>query len=72
MQEWVAEDEIPFMRPLRFIPSDMKDRLPAIYHIAFDTKVDLLPLLLMSINITSNMHTRIYPLGIKFIEQLRT
>ncbi|KAG5217557.1 RNA polymerase I-specific transcription initiation factor [Trichophyton interdigitale] len=38
MQEWVAEDEIPFMRPLRFIPSDMKDRLPAIYHIAFDTK----------------------------------
>ncbi|EZF23793.1 hypothetical protein H112_03573 [Trichophyton rubrum D6] len=38
MQEWVAEDEIPFMRPLRFIPSDMKDRLPAIYHMAFDTK----------------------------------
>ncbi|KAM5438832.1 hypothetical protein McanMca71_000656 [Microsporum canis] len=38
MQRWVTEDEIPFMRPLRFIPSEMKDRLPAIYHVAFETK----------------------------------
>ncbi|KAM5438556.1 hypothetical protein MferCBS31731_004847 [Microsporum ferrugineum] len=39
MQRWVTEDEIPFMRPLRFIPSEMKDRLPAIYHVAFETKL---------------------------------
>ncbi|KAF3482967.1 uncharacterized protein GIQ15_02291 [Arthroderma uncinatum] len=38
VQKWITEDEVPFLRPLRFIPPAMKDRLPAIYHLALDTK----------------------------------
>ncbi|KAK2872060.1 hypothetical protein FQN49_002593 [Arthroderma sp. PD_2] len=38
MQKWITEDEIPFLRPVRFIPPEMKERLPAIYHLALDIK----------------------------------
>lgn len=38
-KSWILKDEIPLIRAIRFIPQDMKDRLPATYHYALDTKV---------------------------------
>ncbi|PGH16823.1 ubiquitin-60S ribosomal protein L40 [Helicocarpus griseus UAMH5409] len=35
---WILKDEVPLIRAIRFIPRDMKDRLPAAYHYALDTK----------------------------------
>ncbi|KLJ10053.1 hypothetical protein EMPG_14534 [Blastomyces silverae] len=38
LESWILNDEIPLIRAIRFIPQDMKDRLPAAYHYALDTK----------------------------------
>ncbi|KGQ02123.1 ubiquitin-60S ribosomal protein L40 [Paracoccidioides lutzii Pb01] len=38
VERWILNDEIPLIRAIRFIPQDMKDRLPAAYHFALDTK----------------------------------
>ncbi|PGG99193.1 ubiquitin-60S ribosomal protein L40 [Blastomyces parvus] len=38
LESWILNDEIPLIRAIRFIPRDMKDRLPAAYHYALDTK----------------------------------
>jgi hypothetical protein len=36
---WILKDEIPFIRLIRFIPQEMKLRLPALYHKALDSLV---------------------------------
>ncbi|KIX97599.1 uncharacterized protein Z520_06377 [Fonsecaea multimorphosa CBS 102226] len=35
--KWILEEEVPFIRAIRYIPQDMKDRLPGEYHQALDT-----------------------------------
>ncbi|KAL1957447.1 hypothetical protein VTO42DRAFT_6015 [Malbranchea cinnamomea] len=39
IQRWILRDEVPFLRAIRFVPDDMKARLPSIYHVALETKV---------------------------------
>lgn len=36
---WITRDDVPFLRPVRFISQDMRERLPAIYLAALETKV---------------------------------
>ncbi|OJD10497.1 ubiquitin-60S ribosomal protein L40 [Emergomyces pasteurianus Ep9510] len=38
LETWILKDEIPLIRAIRYIPQDMKDRLPGAYHYALDTK----------------------------------
>ncbi|KIW94805.1 uncharacterized protein Z519_04782 [Cladophialophora bantiana CBS 173.52] len=35
--KWIVEEDIPFIRAIRHVPQDMKDRLPGEYHQALDT-----------------------------------
>lgn len=34
---WILQEEIPYIRAIRHVPQEMKDRLPAEYHHALDT-----------------------------------
>ncbi|KAL2413105.1 hypothetical protein ABEF95_014573 [Exophiala dermatitidis] len=34
---WIQKEDIPFIRAIRHVPVEMKDRLPGEYHIALDT-----------------------------------
>ncbi|EHY60316.1 hypothetical protein HRR83_000075 [Exophiala dermatitidis] len=34
---WIQKEHIPFIRAIRHVPAEMKDRLPGEYHIALDT-----------------------------------
>ncbi|OAX83010.1 hypothetical protein ACJ72_02641 [Emergomyces africanus] len=38
LEDWILKDEIPLIRAIRYIPQDMKDRMPGEYHYALDTK----------------------------------
>ncbi|PGH03775.1 ubiquitin-60S ribosomal protein L40 [Polytolypa hystricis UAMH7299] len=38
IQSWILKDEVPFIRAIRFIPQEMKNRLPAVYHNVFETQ----------------------------------
>ncbi|KMU77714.1 hypothetical protein CISG_01470 [Coccidioides immitis RMSCC 3703] len=38
MQRWIVRDDIPFLRLSRFVPQDMKERLPAVYHNVLDPR----------------------------------
>ncbi|EXJ70960.1 uncharacterized protein A1O5_05953 [Cladophialophora psammophila CBS 110553] len=35
--KWIVEEDVPFIRAIRYVPQDMKDRLPGEYHQALDT-----------------------------------
>ncbi|OAP55988.1 hypothetical protein AYL99_10140 [Fonsecaea erecta] len=35
--KWILQEEVPFIRAIRYVPQDMKDRLPGEYHQALDT-----------------------------------
>ena len=36
---WATREEIPFIRVIREVPQNMKERLPATYRAALDTMV---------------------------------
>ncbi|KAJ9614192.1 hypothetical protein H2200_002328 [Cladophialophora chaetospira] len=38
---WILEEDIPFVRAIRHVPQDMKDRLPGEYHQSLDTTTRL-------------------------------
>lgn len=36
---WIGQEEIPFIRAIRFVPNAMKEKLPGEYRAALDTSV---------------------------------
>jgi RNA polymerase I-specific transcription initiation factor RRN7 len=38
---WILDEQLPFIRAIRYVPQDMKDRLPGEYHASLDTTTTL-------------------------------
>ena len=65
MLRWVLEERIPYIRAIRHVPADMKDKLPGEYHEALDTSSILRPEVLQKgVSNLSAMYYRSYGMKI--------
>jgi RNA polymerase I-specific transcription initiation factor RRN7 len=48
MLRWVREEDVPYIRAIRYVPAEMKEKLPGEYHEALDTMTVVRPEMLQS------------------------
>lgn len=61
---WICEEDIPYVRAIRHVPAEMKDKLPGEYHEALDTSTVLRPdALQLGVSNICSMYERSYGLS---------
>lgn len=46
--QWIHEEDLPYIRAIRHVPAEMRDKLPGEYHEALDTSIILRPEILQA------------------------
>ena len=46
--QWIREEDVPYIRAIRYVPAEMKEKLPGEYHEALDTMTIVRPEMLQS------------------------
>jgi RNA polymerase I-specific transcription initiation factor RRN7 len=62
---WIRQEDVPYIRAIRHVPAEMKDKLPGEYHEALDTSTVLRPeALQLGVSNLCTMYNRSYGLSI--------
>lgn len=62
---WIREEDVPYIRAIRHVPAEMKDKLPGEYHEALDTSTILRPeVLQLGVLKLCSVYSRLYGMEI--------